>query len=53
MERDLSMKRNLIEDWKLRMKANQEKEKSFNEKLQTLEEKVCHVLCVFNPPPPK
>ncbi|XP_042311431.1 centlein isoform X2 [Sceloporus undulatus] len=40
MERDISMKRHLIEDWKLRMKANQEKEKSFNETLQTLEEKV-------------
>ncbi|XP_044283712.1 centlein isoform X4 [Varanus komodoensis] len=40
MERDISMKRHLIEDWRLRMKANQEKEKSFNETLHTLEEKV-------------
>ncbi|XP_062985305.1 centlein isoform X2 [Elgaria multicarinata webbii] len=40
MERDISMKRHLIEDWRLRMKTNQEKEKSFNETLQTLEEKV-------------
>ncbi|XP_077201245.1 centlein isoform X3 [Paroedura picta] len=40
MERDLSMKRHLIEDWRMRMKANQEKEKAFKETLQTLEEKV-------------
>ncbi|KAJ7335455.1 hypothetical protein JRQ81_013396 [Phrynocephalus forsythii] len=40
MERDISMKRHLIEDWRLRMKTNQEKEKSFNEMLQALEEKV-------------
>ncbi|XP_053156335.1 centlein isoform X2 [Hemicordylus capensis] len=40
MERDISMKRHLIEDWRLRMKANQEKEKTSNETLQTLEEKV-------------
>ncbi|XP_054842798.1 centlein [Eublepharis macularius] len=40
MERDLSMKRHLIEDWRMRMKANQGKEKAFNETLQTLEEKV-------------
>ncbi|XP_062827955.1 centlein isoform X3 [Anolis carolinensis] len=40
MERDLNMKRHLIEDWKLRVKTNQEKEKSFNETLRTLEEKV-------------
>lgn len=49
MERDISMKRHLIEDWRLRMKANQEKEKSFNEMLQTLEEKVFCVLTYFNP----
>ncbi|XP_066471260.1 centlein isoform X2 [Tiliqua scincoides] len=40
MERDISMKRHLIDDWRLRMKGNQEKEKTFNETLQTLEEKV-------------
>ncbi|XP_063151102.1 centlein [Candoia aspera] len=40
MERDISMKRHLIEDWRLRMKTYQEKEKSFNETLQCLEEKV-------------
>ncbi|XP_007442009.3 centlein-like, partial [Python bivittatus] len=40
MERDLSMKRQLIEDWRLRMKTYQEKEKSFNEMLQGLEGKV-------------
>ncbi|XP_060618407.2 centlein isoform X1 [Anolis sagrei] len=40
MERDLNMKRHLLEDWKLRVKTNQEKEKSFNETLRTLEEKV-------------
>ncbi|XP_015282060.1 PREDICTED: centlein, partial [Gekko japonicus] len=40
MERDLSMKRHLIEDWRMRMKASQEKEKAFKETLQTLEEKV-------------
>uniref|UniRef100_A0A2D4G3H8 Centlein n=2 Tax=Micrurus corallinus TaxID=54390 RepID=A0A2D4G3H8_MICCO len=39
MERDISMKRHLIEDWRLRMKTYQEKEKSFNETLQCLEEK--------------
>lgn len=42
MERDISMKRHLIEDWRLRIKGNQEKEKTFNETLQTLEEKVLH-----------
>lgn len=47
MERDISMKRHLIEDWRLRMKTYQEKEKSFNETLQCLEEKVFNVQCLF------
>ncbi|XP_020653184.3 centlein isoform X3 [Pogona vitticeps] len=40
MERDITMKRHLIDDWRLRMKVNQEKAKSFKEMIQTLEEKV-------------
>ncbi|XP_034266386.1 centlein isoform X4 [Pantherophis guttatus] len=45
MERDISMKRHLIEDWRLRMKTYQEKEKSFNETLQCLEEKFFSGCC--------
>ncbi|XP_010217531.1 PREDICTED: centlein [Tinamus guttatus] len=40
MERDLNMKRQLIEDLRSRLKANQENEKTYNETLQTLEKKV-------------
>nr|XP_013811884.1 PREDICTED: centlein [Apteryx mantelli mantelli] len=40
MERDLNMKRHLIEDLRSRLKANQENEKTCNETLQSLERKV-------------
>ncbi|XP_068784996.1 centlein isoform X3 [Struthio camelus] len=40
MERDLHMKRHLIEDLRCRQKANQENEKTYNETLQGLERKV-------------
>ncbi|XP_025953637.2 centlein isoform X2 [Dromaius novaehollandiae] len=40
MERDLNMKRHLIEDLRSRLKANQENEKTYNETLQSLERKV-------------
>ncbi|XP_061216326.1 centlein [Neopsephotus bourkii] len=39
LERDLNMKRHLIEDLRSRLKANQENEKTSNEKLQSLERK--------------
>ncbi|XP_074426664.1 centlein isoform X3 [Larus michahellis] len=40
LERDLSMKRHLIEDLRSRLKANQENEKTSNETLESLERKV-------------
>ncbi|KAM8792572.1 centlein [Eudromia elegans] len=40
MERDLNMKRHLIEDLRSRLKSNQENEKTYNETLQSLERKV-------------
>ncbi|NXC64630.1 CNTLN protein, partial [Aleadryas rufinucha] len=39
-ERDLTMKRHLIEDLRSRLKANQENEKTSNETLESLERKV-------------
>ncbi|NXN51416.1 CNTLN protein, partial [Rynchops niger] len=51
LERDLSMKRHLIEDLRSRLKANQENEKTFNETLESLERKVllsCYwLICSF------
>lgn len=40
MERDIAMKRHLIEDLKFRQKVNSESNESFNEMLETLEKKV-------------
>ncbi|XP_043371115.1 centlein isoform X5 [Dermochelys coriacea] len=40
MERDINMKRHLIEDLRSRLKANQEIEKTFNETLESFEKKV-------------
>ncbi|GAB1288610.1 Centlein [Apodemus speciosus] len=40
MERDITMKRHLIEDLKFRQKVNSESNESFNEMLETLEKKV-------------
>ncbi|KAM9137729.1 centlein isoform 2-T2 [Pangshura tecta] len=40
MERDINMKRHLIEDLRSRLKANQETEKTFNETLESFEKKV-------------
>ncbi|XP_072716450.1 centlein isoform X2 [Ciconia boyciana] len=40
LERDLNMKRHLIEDLRSRLKANQENEKTSNETLESLERKV-------------
>ncbi|XP_074022944.1 centlein [Numenius arquata] len=40
LERDLSMKRHLIEDLRSRLKTNQENEKTSNETLESLERKV-------------
>ncbi|NXD85777.1 CNTLN protein, partial [Halcyon senegalensis] len=40
LERDLTMKRHLIEDLKSRLKASQENEKTFNETLESLGKKV-------------
>ncbi|NXY57922.1 CNTLN protein, partial [Callaeas wilsoni] len=40
LERDLTMKRHLIEDLRSRLKANQENEKTSNETLESLERKV-------------
>eukprot|EP00076_Gallus_gallus_P035216 XP_025000754.1 centlein isoform X4 [Gallus gallus] len=40
LERDLNMKRHLIEDFRSRLKANQENEKACNETLESLERKV-------------
>ncbi|NXL83909.1 CNTLN protein, partial [Alectura lathami] len=40
LERDLNMKRHLIEDLRSRLKANQENEKAYNETLESLERKV-------------
>ncbi|XP_039400553.1 centlein isoform X6 [Mauremys reevesii] len=40
MERDINMKRHLIEDLRSRLKTNQETEKTFNETLESFEKKV-------------
>ncbi|XP_040613140.1 centlein isoform X2 [Mesocricetus auratus] len=40
MERDITMKRHLIEDLKFRQKVNSESNESFNEMLESLEKKV-------------
>ncbi|XP_031233652.1 centlein isoform X2 [Mastomys coucha] len=40
MERDIAMKRHLIEDLKFRQKVNSESNETFNEMLETLEKKV-------------
>lgn len=40
LERDLNMKRHLIEDFRSRLKANQENEKACNESLESLQRKV-------------
>nr|XP_048308974.1 centlein isoform X2 [Myodes glareolus] len=40
MERDIAMKRHLIEDLKFRQKVNSESNESFNEMLESLEKKV-------------
>ncbi|XP_050013384.1 centlein isoform X1 [Alexandromys fortis] len=40
MERDITMKRHLIEDLKFRQKVNSENNESFNEMLESLEKKV-------------
>ncbi|XP_074851035.1 centlein [Carettochelys insculpta] len=40
MERDINMKRHLIEDLRSRLRANQEIEKTFNETLESFEKKV-------------
>uniref|UniRef100_A0A8C0ATF8 Centlein n=1 Tax=Buteo japonicus TaxID=224669 RepID=A0A8C0ATF8_9AVES len=40
LERDLNMKRHLVEDLRSRLKANQENEKTSNETLESLERKV-------------
>lgn len=40
LERDLNMKRHLIEDLRSRLKVNQENEKISNETLESLERKV-------------
>lgn len=50
MERDVNMKRHLIEDLKTRLKTYQENERPSKEMLESLERKVIHSVYLFPEP---